>query len=225
MRKQSPWVLFAAIFGASFLCWKLALEPHARASGELAHATSAAQPTVPPAPRASAPTRSNATPSIARAEAAPPPSLQRVRVVVRLAAGTPAVAALGAELLRVDERGREHALAHSADPHAAAPIGPRELAERLRAQQELPALREASQRYELEEHGRYRVAWHVWRQVPGTLTWRTARGAGEVFELRAPFTSEERTLELEIAPEQLALDPALDAPVIDAVTHVTAKDG
>ncbi|MBL8899280.1 MAG: hypothetical protein JNM84_16710 [Planctomycetes bacterium] len=225
MRTKSPWLLFAAIFGASFLCWKLALEPHARASGELAHASSEAQTTVPPAPRATELPRSHATPSILRAEDAPPPSLQRVRVVVRLAAGAPPVAALGAELLRVDERGREHAVPCLADPQAPAPVGPRELAERLRAQRALPERREATQHFELRETGRYVIAWHAWQRVPGTRTWRTARGTGELFELRAPFTPVERILELEIAPEQLALDPALDAPVIDAVTQVTAKDG
>ncbi|MBK9387052.1 MAG: hypothetical protein IPN34_19730 [Planctomycetes bacterium] len=225
MRTKSPWLLFAAIFGASFLCWKLALEPHARSSGELERAPATAQVDVPPAPRATAPARADATPSAAPTEHALPPSKQRVRVVVRLAADASAVAALGAELLRVDERGREHAVACCNDPLAPAPVGPRELAELLRAQRALPEQREATQRFELAEGGRYAIAWHAWRHVPGTLTWRTARGAGEVFELRSPFTCEERTLELVIAPEQLSLDPALDAPVIDAVTHVTAKDG
>jgi hypothetical protein len=223
MRKSSPWILFAAIFGASFLLWKLALEPHAQ--GELARASFEA-PAPEPAPRreppsATAPPRASAEPPFVAA----PPATQRVRVVVRLPFDAVAVPALGAELLRLDERGNARAVPAEPLPAGELATLPRELAELLRAGRALPALASVERRFELRESGRYVAAWHAWRQVPGTRTWRAVRGRGEVVDLGAPFSPEERVLELEPSAAELALDPALDAPVANARTYVTEKDG
>jgi hypothetical protein len=226
MRKSSPWILFAAIFGASFLLWKLALEPHAHAQGELARAAldePAGEPEPRRAPPASAeePRRASAEPFLAAA----PPASQRVRVVLRLPTDAAAVPALGVELLRLDERGSARVVPAEPLPPGEPAIGPRELVERLRAGRALPALSNAERHFELRESGRYVAAWHAWRPVPGTLTWRPVRGRGEALEIGAPFSPEELVLELTPDAEELALDPALDAPVANVRTHVTEKDG
>lgn len=225
MRKCSPWILFAAIFGASLLLWKLALEPHAHAQGELARAAldePAGEPERRRAPPASTePTRASAEPFLAAA----PPASQRVRVVLRLPPDAAAAPALGVELLRLDERGNARVVPAEPLPPGGSSIGPRELVEHLRAGRALPALSDAERHFELRESGRYVAAWHAWRPVPGTLTWRPVRGRGEALEIGAPFSPEELLLELTPDAAELALDPALDSPVANARTHLTEKDG
>jgi hypothetical protein len=224
MREKTPWILFAAIFGASFLLWKLALEPHARTHEQLVRAEQAEPSPRRELPRAASPA-THAEPASVAALAPEAPATQRVRVVVRLAPNAASVPLLGAELLRIDERGNPSAVPGAGPSVHAGPHAALELAQRARSGVALPEMREATQIFEIREPGTFAAGWHAWRAVPGTLTWRPVRGTGASAEIQSPFTHEELLLVLTLAATELALDPTLDAPVANAITHVTAKDG
>ena len=75
----------------------------------------------------------------------------------------------------------------------------------------------------VDEPGRYVTAWHAWRQVPGTRTWRVVRGEGS--ELSIGPEPSDREIVLDLRTERLRLDPFLDIRKPGATYRFTAKDG